>query len=223
MFPSFRRRRARSDDVRSRRARKLPVVLAMTGAALMAAIVPGGSASAATGAAQQVPFDITGWLVNEYSHLCATPSFNFGSLLNFIAQEKCYQSNQLVDLVPRRIVNGVQLFEIVIVSSGTDTGKCYDLANYGGVAPGTLVEVYPCNSVPRLDNQEWFAVYRGVWSDTPTYTIQNYASNGLCLDVSGWASAGSDTAPGKVLTVYPCYDAAWGNFGWDDHLWWFDG
>jgi hypothetical protein len=109
----------------------------MTGAAVMAAIVPGGSASAATGAAQQVPFDITGWIVNEYSHLCATPSFNFGSLLNFIAQSNCYQSTQLVELVPTRIINGVQLFEIVIVSAAADTGKCYDLANYGGVAPGT--------------------------------------------------------------------------------------
>jgi hypothetical protein len=54
------------------------------------------------------------------------------------------------------------------------------------------------------------------------YEVINY-KDGLCLDVSGWAGlpgkVSADTANNLPLTVYPCYNSAWGNNGYDDHLW----
>jgi hypothetical protein len=73
--------------------------------------------------------------------------------------------------------------------------------------------------MPGLDNQEWSISQVSSDSNGPTYKFQNFASSGLCLDVSGWASNGSDEASGSKPTIYPCYNSSWANGGWDDHLW----
>jgi hypothetical protein len=94
-------------------------------------------------------------------------------------------------------------------------GWCLDPPGYGADAPGTHLDVYPCNyGNPSADNQEWLM--------QPTYAagayeIINYKS-GLCLDVSGWYPF-SDMANNLPLTLYPCYDPSWDNGGYDDHLW----
>jgi hypothetical protein len=75
--------------------------------------------------------------------------------------------------------------------------------------------VYYCNANPANDNQEWYYFDATGNSD---YAFVNYKSS-LCLDVSGWASNGSDLAPNLPLTLYDCYNSSWQNRGYDDHLW----
>lgn len=100
------------------------------------------------------------------------------------------------------------------------SGLCLDLPDYGAEPAGTHVSVYTCAANPGADNQQWYV--NDVFDGTGTFLgdlIQNYASLGQCLDVSGWASDYSDTADGLPLTIYPCYNSSWGDGGYDDHLW----
>lgn len=119
--------------------------------------------------------------------------------------------NQMWDFQPTRVMNGTQLFEFV----NDKSGLCMDLPNYGSDPAGTHVYTYYCNSNPAADNQEF---YLNDVSGNGDYEVVNY-SDGLCLDVSGWASNGSDLANNLPLTVYPCYNSSWANGGYDDHLW----
>lgn len=132
--------------------------------------------------------------------------------------------NQLWYDLPTRTVtiNGssTQLYEFENAK-----GTCLDLPNYGAEPAGTHLQTFPCAGAAdgASDNQEW---YFGLWgytsiggTTTPVYIIQNYKSNGLCLDVQGWASNNTDLANDLPLTIYPCYDSSWANNGYDDHLW----
>jgi hypothetical protein len=217
MWTSLGRPRAR----RQHGIRKLTTALAIASAAVAAAFTPAGSANAAT---PIPPADQAVWLVNQWTHQCATPATNLLTLQPVIVQDPCFTSGQLVKLIPTRQVydagagRTVTLFEITESASG----KCYDLPNYGGEPAGTRVGVYACNSLPWLDNQEWYFNLLGTYGGRTAYLVENFASDNLCLDVSGWASDGTDEAPGQALTIYTCGVPVWANGGWDDHLWWVE-
>jgi hypothetical protein len=124
--------------------------------------------------------------------------------------------NQLWDIkFTRYAPDGTSLYEIVNVKSGL----CLDPPGYGWDPAGTHLYTYYCNKVPANDNQEWwFGQLTNNVFTTNAYIIVNY-KDGLCLDVSGYASKGSDLNTGLPLTLYDCYNAAWANGGWDDHVW----
>lgn len=170
--------------------------------------IPGGAADApfATPNASGTPVLIR----NSWTGQCADlPNYGAPSLNAPVNQYTCNDTtadNQLWYLVPTRTAGGYQLFEFVNAKGGL----CLDLPNYGSDPIGTHVSVYTCNSNPANDNQEWYS--------PDGLQLINY-KDGLCLDVSGWASDGSDQALNLPLTVYPCYNSAWANGGFDDHLW----
>lgn len=115
-----------------------------------------------------------------------------------------------------RSVGTTDLFTFHNVKSGL----CLDLPNYGADPAGTRLETYPCASDSSSDNQEWyFTVVTPDSSGHPVVLIRNFKSNGLCLDVSGWSSDGSDRAADLPLTIYDCSNPGWWNSGYDDHLW----
>jgi hypothetical protein len=93
-----------------------------------------------------------------------------------------------------------------------------DLPGFGSVPATTRVYTFPCHTSPASDNQEWRLV--SIYWQSPEYLIINVKS-GLCLDVSGWASDGSDRANDTPLTVFGCSNRAWANGGYDDHVWSF--
>jgi Ricin-type beta-trefoil lectin domain-like len=160
---------------------------------------------------------------NEWEGKCADlPYYGAPAVDAPVTQYTCNfttSDNQIWYMQPTRTVNGNQLYQFQLMKGG----QCLDLPNYGAEPLGTHVEVYPCASNPAADNQEWYLNYVSNAENGGTgYEIINY-KDGLCLDVSGWAGL-----PGKVsgdndnnlpLTVYPCYNSAWGNNGYDDHVW----
>jgi hypothetical protein len=131
-------------------------------------------------------------------------------------------------LFTRRSPDGVQLFELV---NDKNPSMCLDLPNYGPDPAGTAVSVYPCATAsPGTDNQEWYegeVSVNGVdlgtaimnYMSTPGFPTQASPENAMCLDVSGWASNGTDRGNGKPLTIYNCFNSGWDTFGWDDHIW----
>lgn len=74
--------------------------------------------------------------------------------------------------------------------------------------------MYQCDwTNPSADNQLWY------FAPTPQgFAVINEAS-GAALDVSGWASNGSDLSNDLPLTLYYQSDPHWANAGWDDHEW----
>jgi hypothetical protein len=156
---------------------------------------------------------------NEWNGKCADlPDYGAPAVDAPVTQYTCNfttADNQIWYMQPTRDVNGFQLYQFQLYKGG----QCMDLPNYGADPAGTHVEVYPCASNPAKDNQEWYLSYvdNAEYGQTG-YEVINY-QDGMCLDVSGWASNFTDTANNLPLTVYPCYDSTWGNNGYDDHVW----
>jgi hypothetical protein len=104
------------------------------------------------------------------------------------------QDNQLWNLevrYPKGGPHNASLFQIRNVKDD----YCMDLPNGGAEPAQTHIYEYACDGT-KADNQLW-------WLDKQSdgaYWIRNYASNHLCLDVSGF-STGVD---GTVLTIYTC-------------------
>jgi hypothetical protein len=136
-------------------------------------------------------------------------------------QDTCYNGvgdNQEWGMLDTRVVDGLQLFVLVNAKSQ----PCLDLPGCGDAPSGGAVSIYTCNSNSANDNQEWCLVQ---YSNVPSgdYAIVNY-KDGLCLDVKGWASSGSDMRGETPLDVFPCTgdsDPWLGGPcpGYDDHLW----
>lgn len=161
---------------------------------------------------------------NQGTGKCADlPSYGAPAVDAPVTQYTCNTTgsdNQIFYMQPTRQVNGIQLYRFQMNKGG----QCLDLPNYGSDLAGTHVEVHPCASNPAADNQEWYLTYvsnaelGGQSYQGSGYMVINY-QDGFCLDVSGWAKNLSDLANNLRLTVYPCYDPAWGNNGYDDHVW----
>ena len=154
--------------------------------------------------------------MNATSGKCADlPGYGAPPLGAPVTQYTCNNTsadNQLWYAVPTRVVDGHQLYEL----QNAKGGLCLDLPGYGSEPAETPVSVYTCNSIPDNDNQEWDL--RPVNAAGNRFLVVNY-KDGLCLDVSGWASDGTDLANDTMLTVYGCYDNAWADNGYDDHIW----
>ncbi|MBP0458860.1 RICIN domain-containing protein [Streptomyces montanisoli] len=81
------------------------------------------------------------------------------------------------------------------------SGNCLDLPGKGPGQTHTNIDEYPCTKTMD-DNQLWY-LHKG--KDTNNlYWIRNYKSNGMCLNVDGFANKGEDKAAGTVLTLYAC-------------------
>jgi hypothetical protein len=172
------------------------------------------AAAAAVFAPANPAHAVTMWIQigNNWTHQCIQVN---GAA---VSQQGCVTgaSGQLFEVAPTRFEGIWQLYELRVYQNPSE---CLDLPNYAADPAGSVVGVYTCNSKPGLDNQEWYSSQVSSDSNGPTYEIQNYASQGLCLDVAGWASNGSDQNSGQKLTIYPCHNSSWANGGWDDHLW----
>ncbi|MCC9308327.1 RICIN domain-containing protein [Kitasatospora sp. RB6PN24] len=189
-------------------------LMAISGIAILAPLAGTVSAHAA-GTSTHVTFAGQFALYNDTTGKCADlPNYGSNPVNTPVTQYNCTLGpgdNQMWDWEATRSVNGVQLYELV----NDKSGLCMDLPNYGSVPAGTRVSTYTCNySYPYNDNQEFYRI----WVNSTETEVVNLAS-GLCLDVSGWASDGSDMANNLPLTMYPCYNASWANGGYDDHLW----
>ncbi|MFI6597253.1 RICIN domain-containing protein [Nonomuraea sp. NPDC050536] len=130
--------------------------------------------------------------------------------------------NQTWDLRHTRDVNDLPLWEFVNLASDL----CMDVPNFGDNPAGTRVSIFKCaQDHPELDNQEFYLTRVTQFG----YLIVNWKSH-LCLDVSGWASDGSDRANNLPLTLYNCAVPPsdphyYGGSvpGYDDHLWQLSG
>jgi hypothetical protein len=139
-------------------------------------------------------------------------------------QDACHLGsgdNQEWGVLDTRVVDGNQLFVLVNVKSQL----CLDLPDYGAAPSGSPVSVYTCNSDSANDNQEWYLapVFGIPGLHSGQTEIVNF-KDGLCLDVEGWASAGTDMRGETPLDVYPCTgdSGPWlgGPYpGYDDHVW----
>ncbi|MFF7475036.1 RICIN domain-containing protein [Streptomyces sp. NPDC008092] len=154
-------------------------------------------------------------LYNQWTKKCADlPGYGAVPANTLVTQFTCNFSdsdNQRWKMVPTRTVGSLSLFQFV----NTKSTLCLDLPGYGAAPSSSAVSVFGCNSEPSRDNQEWWLNDVGATGD---YQIVNF-QNGACLDVNGWAGDNSDLADNTQLTVFPCFNASWGNNGWDDHLW----
>ena len=211
------------------------VTATLAGAATASAATPGSAAGAsfvslaATSGSTAIHNNFTGQCMD-------VPGYGVVGANAPVSQYYCNTSesgdNQDWHLVPTRVVGGVQLFEIV----NDKSGLCLDLPGYGSDAAGTHLYVYGCNSTPANDNQEWSVWSASVGAQPVGTMLENFKasgsksvnpiSGGECLDVTGWANTNdetgsSDWAGNLPLTVYGCYNSAWGNYGYDDHLWAF--
>ncbi|MEV4116678.1 RICIN domain-containing protein [Nonomuraea sp. NPDC049695] len=155
-------------------------------------------------------------MINRSTGKCADlPNLGANPAGTPVTQFSCNSSdgdNQLWIPRPTRVVNGVQLYEFLNVKSSL----CLDLPGFGYTPSATRLSIYYCASTPADDNQEWYL--RDVVEPHVDQLVINY-KNGLCLDVAGWASTGSDRADNLPLTVFTCYDPSWANDGYDDHRW----
>jgi hypothetical protein len=160
-------------------------------------------------------------IVNMWTGKCVDlPNYGSVGINTPVTQYDCNTSmsgdNQTYQFVYTRTVGSTPLYEL----RNDKSGLCLDLPNYGSNPAGTHVATYYCAANPAGDNQEFSLT--NVYDSSSNYLgtlLQNYASGGLCLDVSNWASNGSDAANNLPLTIYPCYDSSWANYGFDDHLW----
>lgn len=167
-------------------------------------------------------------LGNTWTGLCMDlPNYGSVGVNTPLSQYGCNTSesgdNQDWHTVTTHSVDGRELFQFV----NDKSNLCLDLPNYGSEPPGTQLYTYYCNT--SNDNQEWYAddaFYNGIYIGTVFLNFKSSGSaivdprvGGQCLDVSGWASDGSDLAPNLPLTIYNCFDPSWANYGFDDHLW----
>ena len=191
---------------------RLVAGIATAGIAAVLAATTAAPASAAPHALLIGPVN----LVNQWTGKCADlPGFGAAAPGTQVTQYNCDftdNDNQQYKIVPTRTAGSLSLVEFQNIKSNN---QCLDLPGYDSVPSGTLVSIFPCAADPARDNQEW---YLNDVTGRGDYEIVNY-KGGLCLDVSGWASDGSDMGNGTPLDVYPCYNPGWGNNGFDDHLW----
>jgi len=200
-----------------RRAGRLVRWLATMLGVFLVAVVAVPQAQASSG------FDSV--MANSWTGRCADlPNYSSVPVNTPVTQFDCNLSitrdNQVWHFIPAGTYQGLTLYEIQNVKSGL----CLDLPNYGSNPPGTHVSVYTCAPNQTIDNQQWFLVDQGLNNSDGyySYEVVNLASN-LCLDVANWASDFSDWDNGLPLTIYNCYNPAWANGGFDDHLWEFPG
>ncbi|MPY64484.1 RICIN domain-containing protein [Streptomyces spongiae] len=146
---------------------------------------------------------------NATTAMCAdVPYFGAGKDADHVNQYFCDNTsadNQLWNLQVRSQgggPGGAHLFRI----TNNKGGLCMDLPDYGAKPAGTNVSLAHCNATAH-DNQLWWLDPRA----DGTYWIRNFASGGLCLDVSGFATGGSAAR----LTIYHCNDSTKA----DDHHW----
>ncbi|MEV5785515.1 RICIN domain-containing protein [Streptomyces sp. NPDC052287] len=102
--------------------------------------------------------------------------------------------NQLWNLEVRERGGGPEKSDLFQIRNVKDQ-LCVDLPDYGAKPPRTGVFEFQCDGT-TADNQLW-------WLDKQEsghYWIRNYASNHLCLDVSGYGTGGDDTP----LTIFSC-------------------
>ncbi|WP_393072803.1 RICIN domain-containing protein [Streptomyces sp. LN704] len=102
--------------------------------------------------------------------------------------------NQLWNLEVREKGGGPENSDLFQIRNVKDQ-LCVDLPDYGAKPPRTGVFEFQCDGT-TADNQLW-------WLDKQEsghYWIRNYASNHLCLDVSGYGTGGDDTP----LTIFSC-------------------
>lgn len=142
-------------------------------------------------------------LRNGTTHKCATvhKGASDGPLVQFTCDVSATKTNQLWNLDVVNKGGGPGNSDLVQIRNLMD-GYCMDLPDYGAAAIGTRVNEYACTRKME-DNQLWWVEKR---KSTGRYWIRNYASNGLCLDVSGLSSKGEDRADGRPFTIYTCSD-----------------
>jgi hypothetical protein len=145
-------------------------------------------------------------LRNGTTGKCAAPAFATGSAGSPINQYTCptdpAKANQVWSLETVSKGEGPGGANLVEIHNNT-TGFCMDLPGTGAADSGTQPYESACTRTMD-DNQLWYLVKRP--NSGGLYWIQNYASNGLCLDVSGFAAKGTDRAEGDNLTLYKCSD-----------------
>ncbi|WP_078850208.1 RICIN domain-containing protein [Streptomyces sp. NRRL F-5126] len=143
-------------------------------------------------------------LANGTTNQCAAPELNTkqGDLVK-VRQYDCKTPavpNELwavETLFKGKGPNGTDLVQIRNLKSG----NCLDLPSNGPGQTHTQIDAFPCTG-SMDDNQLWY-LHKG--EDTNNlYWIRNYKSNGMCLNVDGFANKGEDKAPGTVLTLYAC-------------------
>ncbi|MCA1222332.1 RICIN domain-containing protein [Streptomyces sp. 8L] len=143
-------------------------------------------------------------LRNGTTHKCATPQTKGGKTMGKEVQYTCKtpaQDNQLwnIDTVFKgKGPNGRDLVQI----RNVDDAYCMDLPNNGPATSGTDVDEWTCTG-SQTDNQMWWLEKR---PSTGLYWIHNLASDNMCLDVDGYASANDDGQEGKKLGLFKCSD-----------------
>ncbi|MEU9455140.1 RICIN domain-containing protein [Streptomyces sp. NPDC048277] len=206
-----------TSTTRGQRIKRVAVAVAIAAGALLApgttAIAAADSQASTLSSADAASGPVN--LYNQWTGKCADlPGYGPAPANTGVTQYNCDYTdadNQRWSMVPTRTVGSLSLFEFV----NTKSNLCLDLPGYGAAPTSSAVSIFGCASDPSRDNQEWWLNDVDAKGD---YQVVNY-QDGLCLDVSGWASDGSDLANNTSLTVYPCYNSSWGNNGWDDHLW----
>ncbi|MEV5706432.1 RICIN domain-containing protein [Actinoallomurus sp. NPDC052274] len=149
-------------------------------------------------------------LHNTMTGLCAdVPGYGNGTNDGPINQFTCTRSNgdnQLWDLVVNMKGAGPHGADLFTIRNSKDN-LCFDVGGSGADGPRTPVSEHYC--LPgKGDNQMWYLQKRY----NRHFWIRNYASHGLCLDVSGYYGSGGKDAR---LTLFPCDPK-------DDHVWSFD-
>lgn len=123
-----------------------------------------------------------------------------------LAQYPCEESpaevNQVWSLDTVAKGKGPDGADLVQIRNDT-TGYCMDLPGKGAAPRGTQPHESACTETLD-DNQLWWLVERPHTGGL--HWIRNYASSGMCLDVSGYAAVGGDKKDGAALTLFTCSD-----------------
>jgi hypothetical protein len=145
-------------------------------------------------------------LRNGTTQKCAAPAFATGSSGSPVSQYTCAANpakvNQVYDLDTVAKGQGPGNADLVQLRNIT-TGYCIDPSGTGAADLTSPLYESACTR-SLTDNQLWYLVERP--NSGGLYWIRNYASNGLCLDVAGFANKGEDAGDGKNLTLYTCSD-----------------
>jgi hypothetical protein len=144
---------------------------------------------------------------NGTTQKCAAPALATGQQGSPEAQYTCAspdpaKSNQVWSLqtvFKNQGPHDAPLYQIF----NNSTGFCMDLLDAGAKPPGAGVDEWACTRTMQ-DNQLWYLEKRP--NTGGMYWIRNYKSNGLCLDVDGWANKGEDKADGDKLGIFNCSD-----------------
>ncbi|MCX4549391.1 RICIN domain-containing protein [Streptomyces sp. NBC_01387] len=151
-------------------------------------------------------------LRNGTTHLCAAPALANGSAGSPLGQYKCGDdpagANQVWSLETVFKGQGPNNSDLVQIRNNT-TGYCVDLPDKGAQSHGQHLYEGACTRTLD-DNQLWYLVKRP--NTGGLYWIRNYISNGLCMDVSGYANTGDDMKEGDTLGLFTCSDD-------DDQIW----